>query len=91
MSTLLDGETTTVVLDALDFEVPCSYRDESTHVAEAAATCRTCGNGVFACSGHLQRDREKWLVSVALGGNPRCKQCKTTDATFDAVFDVVPL
>lgn len=89
MSVLLDEET--VVLDALDFDVPCSYPVGEAHAAEVVARCRTCANGGFACTGHVQRDRERWDVSVALGAKPRCKQCKTTGTTFDDVFEAVPL
>lgn len=89
MSVLLDEEN--VVLDALDFDVPCSYPVAEMHAAEVVVMCRCCRNSAFCCSGHLQRDREKWSVSVALGGSPRCKQCKTTAETFDEVFEAVPL
>lgn len=89
MSVLLDEET--VVLDSLDFDVPCSYPVQEAHAAEVVATCRTCSNGGFACTGHVQRDRERWSVAVALGASPRCNQCKTTGATLDDVFVVVAL
>ena len=85
---LLDEET--VVLEGLDFEVPCNRGE---HPAEVSIRCRTCGSGSMLCRPHLARCRE--AVEEFLAVRPfaicRCADCGAFGFTFDELVEVVPL
>lgn len=71
MSVLLDEET--VVLEALDFEVPC--RKVGDHAAELAFTCRSCGFVDFSCRPHfeeLRRIVDAWAERGVRAVHVRC-------------------
>ena len=88
MSTLLDDET--VVLDALDHQVPCERG--SDHAAALFLACRTCHEGTFLCREHYERARkylEEMVASnrLVLG----CAACNTRADSFDELVKVVPM
>lgn len=88
---MLDEETTTVLLEELDFEVTCPF-PECGKRAEFMVTCRTCGHGGGICSEHLDYERKAFLLTAILGTHHRkCAGCLTSGSTFDDVFSVVPL
>lgn len=87
MSVLLDEET--VVLEGLDFTVPCAA---GGHSAEVWVQCRTCRkNAAALCIEHLKVKREevarKLLTSPAVG----CARCDAVGMSFDELFEAVPL
>ncbi len=91
MSALLDEESTTVVLERLDFAAPCtSSRD---HAAEVGLQCRGCGRVDLACMKHAQELRVKLEALVALGVWDAivCIRCRHKGYTWDEVIRVVPL
>lgn len=88
MTTLLDEETT-VILDALDFEIPCGMAAHAE--ADVSVTCRACGNGAYLCSEHLEWSRGKFVLLLTLGGQPWCIKCHAQADTYDELFEVIPL
>lgn len=92
MSALLDEETTTVVLDELDFEVTCPFPGcgkAATHMV----TCRACGHGGGICAEHLAFERRAFLIASIVNPHDgrKCAGCRMSGSTFDDVFEVVPL
>ena len=87
MSTLLDEET--VVLDALDFEVPC---EAGEHAAEVWVQCRFCRENAGAlCRVHLQMKRGEAAWKLIFVARIACASCNTTATDFDELFEAVPL
>ncbi|GAA3948161.1 hypothetical protein [Microbacterium soli] len=88
MSTLLDEET--VVLDALDFEIPCA---RGGHDAEFFVKCRGCDlNAGNLCARHLANVRRRVEDIVRAGiFIPRCAFCGRPAMSFDEAYKVVPL
>lgn len=87
MSTLLDEET--VVLDALDFEVPC---EAGEHAAEVWVQCRSCRENAGAlCRPHLQVKRAEAAIKLFYSARIGCAMCNTTATDFDELFEAVPL
>ena len=90
MSTLLDEETTTVVLEALDFEVSCVQPKPEPHPAQFSMTCRACGAVEFGCLDHIRytdhRLASEPLLSLV------CRNCQaSTENCVTELFVVVPL
>lgn len=88
MSVLLDEET--VVLDGLDFDVPCVHEDEP---AEFFVKCRGCDdNAGHLCGRHLAAARRR-VTELGLNPfvQPRCAVCLRETASFDDAYVVVPL
>ena len=90
MSALLDEETTTVDLTALDFEIPCIAGE---HAAECLVSCRFCGEEGFHCWAHWQGKRRQVDELLALGviRQVRCMTCLCTAASVDELCRVVSL
>lgn len=88
MSVLMDEETTTVVLDALDFEVPCAARCE--HAAEFVLMFRCCRANALLCGDHIRRHRES-VERALLVGPVVCGYCEASHRSWDDVVEVVPL
>ncbi|MEU4016211.1 hypothetical protein AB0E56_13210 [Microbacterium sp. NPDC028030] len=88
MSVLLDEET--VVLDSLDFEVPCNRGE---HAAEVMVRCRSCGSGSMLCRDHLAKVRQRVEEFLAARAFALCKcaDCGDFGFTFDELVEVVPL
>ncbi|GAA4762296.1 hypothetical protein [Microbacterium gilvum] len=64
MSTLLDADT--VVLEGLEFEVPCGRScPDHPHAATHSCTCRSCGDLVLLCATCIAALNER-LASDAL-------------------------
>lgn len=85
MSVLLDEDT--VVLNALDFELPCAI--ETDHAAEIALTCRGCGQASLICRRDLRVFRE-WLRARARDV-VTCKACGLFGVELDDIAAEVPL
>ncbi|WP_295035090.1 hypothetical protein [uncultured Microbacterium sp.] len=87
MSVLLDEDT--IVLEGLEFEIPCVKVGPEEHAAENSLTCRSCGAVIFACDHHIA------LTRVILATNPWaaivCLSCDTEEDTVDGLYMVVPL
>lgn len=78
----------TVVIEHLDFEVPCAQPDPETHAATHSATCRSCSVVEFVCEEHLSRIDTLILQGWAL----RCRACGVSTAIgITALYTVVPL
>jgi len=90
MSTVLDEDTTTVVLEGLDFEVPCLAGEHAAHVSIA---CRHCGDQAFYCRDHWEskRHRVEEFLSLSFFSVVVCSVCKTQAHTVDDLVRVVPL
>lgn len=86
MSTLIDEET--IVLEALDFEVPCSTK-QCDHAAAWALSAVCCGISTTKCE-HCQ---EVWKAHVEskLGTPVQCGECGHRDLLSWAWYRVVPL
>lgn len=79
MSVLLDEEA--VVLEGLDFEVPCAAGE---HKAEFVITCRHCHKVTFICARHLAKLRSSFRDVVTV----TCLGCGFTGPTMDDVAEV---
>ena len=92
MSVLLDEETDTVILEGLDFEIPC-YVTEPPHAAEVVAICRFCGFEAFLCKEHWKRDVDR--ITEYLARRPfmvlACQNCERHAPTYDELIRVVDL
>ncbi|WP_067198868.1 hypothetical protein [Microbacterium sp. XT11] len=88
MSVLLDEET--VVLEGLDFEVPCLT---GGHAAQLSIACRTCQDQAFYCTDHWARKRREIeeFLSTSILSMVACASCKTVAYTVDDLVTVVPL
>jgi hypothetical protein len=88
MSTLLDEET--VLLDALDFEVPCLT---GGHAAQVSIACRHCKDQAFYCRDHWgwKRRRIAEFLSLSLFSTVVCSACKTSAYSIEDLVQVVPL
>jgi hypothetical protein len=88
VSTLLDEET--VVLEALDFEVPCLT---GGHAAQLSIACRHCEDQAFYCRDHWERKRRRIeeFLSKSLFSMVVCATCKTSAYTVEDLVQVVPL
>ena len=88
MSVLLDEET--VVLEGLDFDVPCEVRGHAK--ASVIVTCRTCKTHSLLCQRHYDRMRARVTM---LESNPsffiKCGFCQTWARRFDDLVEVTPL
>lgn len=88
MSVVLDEETTTVVLEGLDFDVPCARQQVEGHAASHSLTCRRCGEVVFVCSMHMREVDDFILHGWVL----TCRGCGSeTRVAIAALYVVVPL
>lgn len=89
MSTLLDEET--ILLEGLDFEIPCSAKVD--HTADVSVLCRGCGSGAMYCAEHAEAIRRN--VDLILAASPlgvvACAHCKRVARSFDELAKVVPL
>lgn len=86
---VLDEQTDRVVLEGLDFEVPCDTGRD--HKAEVVLRCRRCGTSSMHCRLHLaaiRRDCESLNRSTRVIG---CRVCRAAAQDLDVVFEVVPL
>ena len=87
MSTLLDEER--VVLEGLDFAVPC---EAGGHAAEVWVQCRFCRKNAGAlCHPHLIVKRTEAALKLAGSALIACAACKTPGRAFDDLFEAVPL
>lgn len=86
MSVLLDEET--VVLEALDFEVPC--RKVGDHRAEVSFACRGCGHVEFSCRMHLEQLRGFIAINTACGIKTVHVRCGYRAWSLDELAVVVP-
>lgn len=88
MSALLDKET--VVLDELDFEVPCLT---GGHAAQLSIACRVCQDQAFYCTDHWARKRQviEAFLSTSIFSTVVCASCKTIAYSIDDLVQVVPL
>lgn len=91
MSAVLDEETTTVVLDTLDFDALCQATLD--HPAEVGLRCRICGHTDLACREHADelRVRLERLVASGIWNAIMCRHCRGEGPTWDAVVEVVDL
>jgi hypothetical protein len=85
-----------VVLDELDFDVPCQHTKAAGEPADWALKCRACGNvAVMLCDEHLlaiRRDEATVLATArAFGGRPEFGDmaCGFKAGTIDEAFEVV--
>lgn len=90
MSVVLDEETTTVVLGALDFEVPCARGE---HAAELFVQCRTCGTGSAICRKHWREAVHRIEAFIALQRDPQlvCTGCGSRAETVEELVEVITL
>lgn len=90
MSVLLDEDTTTVVLEGLDFEIPCV---EGEHAAELSVSCRFCEDQAFSCRAHWDRKRAvvDAFLSTSVFAVVVCIRCRTQAYSIDDLVLVVPL
>lgn len=88
MNTLMDEET--VVLEALDFDVPCRY---GSHAAVVSITCRGCGRGALFCGGHAEyvRAEVERMIAASAALAVTCGHCRRVAYTFDELVVVIPL
>lgn len=87
MSVLLDEET--VILEGLDFAVPC---EAGGHAAEVWVQCRSCRKNAGAlCVTHLQVKREEVARKLMTSPAVACARCEATGTSFDQLFEAVPL
>lgn len=91
MSAVLDEETTTVVLEGLDFDVPCIVADD--HAADLLIECRFCPSAAYHCGSHWREKRQRADLLFTLGviGSVYCDECRTHAASVDELVKVVPL
>lgn len=90
MSVVLDEQTDLLVLEGLDFEVPCARGE---HPAEVMVRCRSCGTGSMLCRDHLAKTRkhvEDFIASHLLAVCV-CAECKAIGASFDDLVEVISL
>lgn len=88
MSILLDDQP--VVLDDLEFEVPCAMK--CGHPADVYVTCRFCDTNAGAlCYRHLQAKRAEAAQMLRTKKAIACAQCARVALTFDDLFEVVDL
>lgn len=89
MSTLLDEDTTTVILEALDFDTPCLLGE---HKADLIVECRTCPCSSYWCRAHWAEKVARIELFVRLGiGVLYCGVCHATGKTIEDVVRVVEL
>lgn len=90
MSVVLDEETTTVVLGALDFEVPCARGE---HAAELFVQCRACRTGSAICRKHWREAVQRIEVFIAVTPDPQlvCTACGTKADEIEELVEVIPL
>lgn len=87
MSTLLDVEP--VILDGLDFQVPCVAQG---HPADVWVQCRFCEQNAGAlCHFHLRFKRAEAEAKAAKAARIQCAGCGKLGSEFDDLFTVVPL
>lgn len=93
MSVLLDEETTTVVLQGLDFTERCDTARHGMpeHPAEAMTRFRCCSAGALLCMRHVKQQREGVDSRLAMGGRIICGYCSAEFTSYDACVEVVPL
>jgi hypothetical protein len=89
VSVLLDEET--VVLEGLDFEVPCEAKQGSEHAAHVMTRFRCCGATGMLCTPHMKNQREGVNGRLALGLRIICGYCETDVTSWDDLVEVVPL
>lgn len=78
-----------VVLEALDFEVPCEVDGGCSCAATVSLSCRHCGMTVLLCEGHVAAYR-RWFEKVrGRGMVVVCKSCHVHMPSFDVGFVVV--
>lgn len=87
MSVLLDEET--VVLEGLDFEVPCVMASAVEHAATVLIRCRGCGSTAPICDEHLEGMRTACTRKGAI--RVECTQCGAGGPDLDSVSEVIPL
>lgn len=86
MSVLTDEDT--IVLESLDFEVPCSWRHAVAHPAEKSLSCRNCGDVRFSCATHIAE------ADMVLATRPvmlTCTTCRAQARSVSGLYLVVPL
>lgn len=88
MSTLTDEDT--VVLEGLDFEIPCGAGGHAAHVSIA---CKHCGDQGFLCRDHWGKKRRRVdeYLRVHILGVVVCSVCKTQAWSVEDLVQVVPL
>lgn len=88
MSVLLDAET--VLLEDLDFELPCLAGEHTAHVSVA---CRSCKDQAFYCRDHWEakRRRVEEFLSQSILALVVCSQCETKAYTLEDLVEVVPV
>lgn len=86
MSTLVDEDA--IVLEALDFPVPCSVSDD--HEAHLTVTCRNCGRSWFICNPHQAQVLEEVVRRQIADPTTRvgCFGCGVKEFSYSLVFDV---
>lgn len=90
MSALVDEETTTVVLEGLEFEVPCKAGGD--HAATVWVHCKACRkNAAPLCDEHCRAKREEAAWKLRHYVVIQCGTCMVIGPSFDSLFAVVPL
>lgn len=88
MSTLLDDET--VVLEHLDFEVPCQVGEHAAHVSIA---CRSCRDQAFYCRDHWEAKRRRVdeFLRSSIFAVVVCAACKLHAHSIEDLVEVIEL
>ena len=91
MSVLLDEET--VVLNELDFDIPCIVDMDGGHAAEVIVECRFCPVSAYHCWEHWTNKRRRIddYLADSVFSVVTCKDCRTTVGTLDELVRVVAL
>lgn len=87
MSVLLDEDT--VVLEALDFEIPCAKCEQKAAFFVKCVGCNL--NAGHLCAGHLTLVRLRLEGIVSMGITPVCAYCGRESKSFDTAYQVVKL
>lgn len=93
MSVLLDEETDTVILEGLDFEIPCIVIRPAEHAAEVSIECRFCPYQSYRCRDHWERQRAKLqaFLEHVPGAVVYCATCQTAAKAIEDLVTVVTL
>lgn len=86
MTVTLDEDTTTIILDRLDFVPACEFPGAAEHAGSKAIRCRACGASAILCDKHLARLRRKTRGCILT-----CIHCEERRNSFDALIEVVSL
>lgn len=85
MSVLLDADS--VVLEQLEFQLPCCYPTRDEHAAQLSIRCRVCNRSALICEPHLAAERARAEAASLV----MCLSCHTRAASLDGLVEVLPL